>query len=380
MGTLPTPPNINFTSSTGNVPAVNPLFQPSSLLTNPIQGYAPPQWSSNSAGVIAPPLTIYVQNYSVQGSLSNTGPSPLTVNRQALSVLYVFDNALNAIHEQNLTITQNPVQTQASISDHSYLMPAKLTITILMSDSMQSYVPSQFTGTQGRSVSAYQALIELQKSQELLQLQTRLRQYSNMLITSIRPEEDASTRYGLRCTVTFQEILIAGGTYAGISQSTKSSAAPQVTYQSPTGPGQTAAVSESVTNANSTATNLSNSTKQSVNSAAAAGKSAALPQKGLNILSGAGSLISNLNQFPAAIQNLAQSIGLPVTGASNSLSSLPNVMTSLGGVFGVKIPVSVTAPLAKYLSVGANISNAAGNWSSNPTSTITTLVSSVSRY
>ena len=52
---------------------------------------------------------------------------------------YVFDGEPDIQHDQELSITQNPVQTGASISDHAFLVPVRVTAEILMSDAMQSF-------------------------------------------------------------------------------------------------------------------------------------------------------------------------------------------------------------------------------------------------
>lgn len=146
----------------------------------------------------APPLTILGPNLNGQG-----GSAP---------VLYAFDTAGRAQHDQELVITKNPVQTGAAIGDHSYLQPAQLSAEIWMSDLMQSYVLGQFTGAPSRSVSAYQTLKALQRSSQFLQIATRLDLYNNMLIRSISASDTIDTRYGLVVNVVFEEVILANQT------------------------------------------------------------------------------------------------------------------------------------------------------------------------
>lgn len=122
---------------------------------------------------------------------------------------WFFDAFLNVDHKSDLEVTEHPVQTGASISDHSFLKPKELSMKIGMSDSAKSLVKGQFTGSWSRSVSAYKILKELQRLRVPIQIMTRLGVYKNMLVTSIVVSDDYTTLYGLRADVTFKEVLVA---------------------------------------------------------------------------------------------------------------------------------------------------------------------------
>ena len=76
---------------------------------------------------------------------------------------YFFDGFIDVNVKTELNITSNPVETGASVVDHSYVMPASLDMTVMMSDVHQSLVPGQFEGTYSRSVKAYDILREIQE-------------------------------------------------------------------------------------------------------------------------------------------------------------------------------------------------------------------------
>ena len=78
-----------------------------------------------------------------------------------------------------------------------------------MSDAMASRQPGQFNSFWDKSVSAYQRLLDLQRSRIPFMVHTRLGTYSNMLIESISAPDDASTQNGMRCTVVMREVLVA---------------------------------------------------------------------------------------------------------------------------------------------------------------------------
>jgi len=149
--------------------------------------YRPPQWVKSQPALV---MTVADQT---SGTIT----------------AYVFDGTERAEHEQRAVITQNPIQTGASLSDHMYTLPPVVTANILMSDCMQSFIAGQFASGPSRSVSAYQTLVDLQQNRKPVSISTRLKQYDNMMISSIITEETKDTLYGLRATVTFQKILTA---------------------------------------------------------------------------------------------------------------------------------------------------------------------------
>lgn len=189
--------------------------------------YAPAQWSAVPAqvSITVPPqpgstsVTAPDNGASLPGASASLDNYSAAASQNALNAasytVYVFDAVLSIDHNQTLEKTKHPVQTGADISSHAYLMPASVTLDIGMSDVMAAYTgvnaqgisASAFSGSASKSVSAYQTLLQLQASRSLLTVTTRLRTYTNMLITSLPPREDYRTITGLRCRVEFEEIL-----------------------------------------------------------------------------------------------------------------------------------------------------------------------------
>lgn len=129
---------------------------------------------------------------------------------------WFFDAYLKMTHTSTLTITDQPVQTGAALTDHAYLQPQELQMDIGMSDVATSFIPGQFAGT-SRSHTAYQVLKQLQAQRIPIQINTRLNTYENMLVEVISAPDDYTTQYGMKCTVTFREILVAQVTTVKIS-------------------------------------------------------------------------------------------------------------------------------------------------------------------
>ncbi len=153
--------------------------------------WRPPQWSDNN-------------NYAyARTSITDSA-----------GTAYIFDAILRLEHNQSVRITEHPVQSGANISDHAFMLPARLTLEIAMSDAMDVYTPGQFNQGNGtefggitKSVSAYNALVKMQADRLPLKVISRLGTYDNMLIEQINTPDDFKTLYGLRCIVNLRQIM-----------------------------------------------------------------------------------------------------------------------------------------------------------------------------
>ena len=124
--------------------------------------------------------------------------------------IWCFDAIMRLEHSQSQRITQHPVQNGANITDHSFSLPAQLTLEIGMSDVMDSFIPGQWSATYTqKSVKAYEQLLAWKNSGKPLTIETRLDTYSNMVIAHLSAPDDIKTKYGLRCMATFQQIILA---------------------------------------------------------------------------------------------------------------------------------------------------------------------------
>lgn len=109
-------------------------------------------------------------------------------------------------HHDELVITDHPVEQGAAISDHAYKKPSELTITIGWSNSSLASIGSLQFGNYSRS--AYQDLLDLQKSRTPFDISTGKRKYTNMLIQSLSTTTDAKTENSLIVTLHCREVII----------------------------------------------------------------------------------------------------------------------------------------------------------------------------
>ena len=132
-------------------------------------------------------------------------------------------------HDDEMVITDHPVETGAPITDHSYQRPATVTIRCGWSNSPSSdgllgSLGAAVTGTvaavgeiskafqtgmgTNQSRDIYQKLLTLQKSRIPFAVMTGKRAYTSMLVKSLRTETNKETENALIVTAILQEIFM----------------------------------------------------------------------------------------------------------------------------------------------------------------------------
>lgn len=109
----------------------------------------------------------------------------------------VVDESTN----DTLTITKQPVQQGASITDHAYKEPTTFNTTIFFKDNPAKSLSK-----------VYQDLLDLQNSREPFDIVTPKRIYRNMLISALGMTTDKSTENVLKINASFQEIILVSVT------------------------------------------------------------------------------------------------------------------------------------------------------------------------
>lgn len=132
-----------------------------------------------------------------------------------------LDAVLSESHNNQLRVTENPVELGADIVDHSIIEPKRISIVAEVSDTplgtaALGQIVDLVTGLFGTSTStnitrsnaAYNALVQLMETREPIEVQTRLKLYTNMLITNIRTTQDKDTSRIVRMNIDLREVLI----------------------------------------------------------------------------------------------------------------------------------------------------------------------------
>jgi len=121
----------------------------------------------------------------------------------------VADVVIEEVHNDELTITQHPVEKTSAITDHAFKNPVTLQVRIGYSpagggtDGQQSG-----TGDPVSLQSIYEQYRNLQEDRELLEVYTGKRFYDNMLIKSLGVTTDQDTENVLMIIMSLQEVIL----------------------------------------------------------------------------------------------------------------------------------------------------------------------------
>lgn len=96
-----------------------------------------------------------------------------------------------------LTITKQPVQQGASITDHAFKEPTTLTMSALFAHNLTSPLSK-----------IYQSLLDLQSSRVPIDVITPKRVYYNMLIGTLSQTTDRATENCLSINFSLQEVIL----------------------------------------------------------------------------------------------------------------------------------------------------------------------------
>ena len=139
------------------------------------------------------------------------------------------DAVINEETNDTLTITKQPVQQGASITDHSYLEPTAFSMTILQQVSNPvTQLLGTFAGAGNSGLAqVYQDFLKLQATSKPFIIATPKRIYNNMLMTTIRQVTDKRTENILSLNISFQQVIIV--TVGTFSVSASAQTSPQKT-------------------------------------------------------------------------------------------------------------------------------------------------------
>jgi len=110
----------------------------------------------------------------------------------------------------SLTITKQPVQQGASITDHSFQEPTVFSSTAYFKDNSQSLLGelNSFTSPSVGLAKIYQQLLDLQALRTVFNIVTPKRIYNNMLLASLTQTTDKATENCLAVSMAFQQVII----------------------------------------------------------------------------------------------------------------------------------------------------------------------------
>lgn len=126
------------------------------------------------------------------------------------------DVVVNESTNDTLTITKQPVEQGASISDHAFKEPTTFSSTIYFRDNLSKSLSK-----------IYQDLLDLQNSRVPFNIVTPKRIYNSMLISSLGMTTDKNTENTLAILLSCQEVIIVKVTTTQVAR--QAQAKPEVT-------------------------------------------------------------------------------------------------------------------------------------------------------
>lgn len=124
----------------------------------------------------------------------------IVFNRRAISKI-IPNVVLEENHQDNLGVTNHPVEQGAVVTDHSFKAPARVEMYCGWSNSTGAY--------EGYVQEVYEALLELQATREPFDLYTGKRAYKQMLLQGLAVHTDVTSENALMVRASLQEIIIA---------------------------------------------------------------------------------------------------------------------------------------------------------------------------
>jgi hypothetical protein len=127
-----------------------------------------------------------------------------------------IDATLEEVLEDTLQVTEHPVEAGAMITDHSFVRPCEVVLRCGWSNASAAALLGNLTSLlSSGSLSAsdyvtgvYSQLLALQQAREPVTVVTSLRQYENMMLTSVRVTRDSKTSQALMMVATLREVIL----------------------------------------------------------------------------------------------------------------------------------------------------------------------------
>lgn len=116
-----------------------------------------------------------------------------------------FDTVISEQHQADLEVTEHPVEQGGKIVDHVRAKPLSLTFEALISNTP---LRREDRADSGRAEAALARLQEFKAQGRLVQARTTLRQYDDMVLTSLATPRDAKSGDALRFSVTLKQVRV----------------------------------------------------------------------------------------------------------------------------------------------------------------------------
>jgi hypothetical protein len=142
------------------------------------------------------------------------------------------DCVVEEVGTDTLQITEHPVETGATITDHAFKKPREVTLRWSWSDSSPFFHAAQ----QGIVLQIYNSLLTLQASLTPFTLYTGKSAYSSMLLESVKQTTTKDSEFSLQITAICKEIIIVYTTTTSVGGTSPTASASSMKNPSATAP------------------------------------------------------------------------------------------------------------------------------------------------
>ncbi|MEE9451370.1 MAG: hypothetical protein V3V61_01275 [Gammaproteobacteria bacterium] len=130
------------------------------------------------------------------------------INSQVIQLLGVIDAIPEEKHEASVGVSNYPIETGATLTDHAFIEPIELTLVCYVSDLLIDNATTLVTKFRDRE--AWERILLLINKRELVTVVTLLKTYNDMLITNVTTAKNENSGGGsLLFTMSFKQSLIA---------------------------------------------------------------------------------------------------------------------------------------------------------------------------
>lgn len=139
----------------------------------------------------------------------------LRPNRRVAIGAITLDATVDEHHEFSNEITDHPIETGSFVTDHVYEQPRKVSIEGEVTNSPVQYF-GNIIGISDRKAEAFDQLVALRDSRDIVTLVTGLKIYNDMAIESIVIPRNQRTGERLQFTATFKQIRKVSSQVVGV--------------------------------------------------------------------------------------------------------------------------------------------------------------------
>lgn len=187
---------------------------------------------------------------------------PLTVlfktnpDRRVQIGAVLLDATIEERHEYSSQVTQHPIETGGFVTDHVYEDPRHVSINGEITESPVVFF-SVFNGLSDRRVEAYDQLLALYRTRDVVTLVTGLKVYTDMVMKSFSVPRNQRTGRRLQFTAEFEEVRKAESEVVGVAEQKASAEnADKVSDEKDVGRQETTTANDSVQEKANTSSSL----------------------------------------------------------------------------------------------------------------------------